>query len=210
MKKLLLLALSALMVNSCAYLQTHKNVEESLGGCSYQGYELQEPLSLLHVGHDWYLVADSVRLKKTYPAVYDTIFFTDKNEPVFEKMHHAKANAGRVMHRISHGTATVLQRADGYASLTALKDELTMTPGEWIPAPHGQGVAIRAMVACEPNATRLIVKEDSRAPQELSTGVHIVSGLDRVFVDFPGTLFYNASIPLMAPFVFFHEFLQEE
>lgn len=208
MKKLLLLAVSALFLNSCAYVQTHKNVEESF--YTYQGYRLCEPLSLLQRGNDWYLVAEPVALQKSYPAIYDSVFFKDKNEPVFE-MAGQGTESQPMMHRISHGTATVLQRADGYASLTTLCDELKMTPGEWIKAPlNHRGVPVRATLSRENETADIIVEEDSRTAQGSQIAERILSAADRVVVDIPGTVMYNVAIPFMAPFVFFREFLQED
>ena len=40
--------------------------------------------------------------------------------------------------------------------------------------------------------------------------MQILSTLDEVIIDWPGTILYNLAIPVMAPFVFFHEFLDEK
>lgn len=196
---------SASLLNSCAYMQTHKNMEESF--CSYQGYELATPLKLVQQGGTWYLAAHPVELKKHYPAVYDAILFTENNQP--EMSINSRSDTW-YLHRISGGTAMVLQRADGYASMTTLCDEIRQEGGAWIPMQKGASVyPIKASLDhAEAAQERLVVQEDSRKPQTLSTGIQVLSWANRILVDYPGTVLYNVAIPFMTPVQFFREFLQ--
>lgn len=196
----------ALLFSSCAYMQTNKNVEESY--VEYKGYELEKPLCLTQRAGQWYLVAEAQTLQKKYPAVYDSIFFTGKNDPHFEVK--AKQNE-RWMHPISAGTATVLQRHDGYADWATLCDELKQTPGAWVPVPAGQGrTLVTAMVDDKTSDNRLVVDEQSKTPTEIPISGKLLAGLDKYCIDYPGTLLYNAAIPVMAPFMFFRDFLSAE
>ena len=196
----------ALLFSSCAYMQTHKSVEEMF--YSYKGYELEKPLWLAHQGGQWYLVAEAQTLQKKYPAVYDSIFFTGKNDPSF----HVKESTGTLwMHPISAGTATVLQRPDGYADWATLCDELKQTPGAWVPVPAGQGrTLVTATIDEKTSSTRTMVDEQSKEPSQTSITGTVLSRLDKYCIDYPGTVIYNAAIPFMAPFIFFHDFFSAE
>lgn len=204
--------LSLLSLSSCAYMQTHKCLEENF--CRYSGYELESPLYLTMYKGQPYLVAEKTALHKSYPIVHDTIFFTDNNEPVYEKM--PNGTPVRVMHRISAGTATVLQRGDGYADWETLCDELRSTPGDWVPLPAGQGrLPVLAMIDTKPcrageQHCRTIVEKADEENRRLPVGVRVLSAVDRCLIDWPGTVLYNVSIPVMAPFVFFRDFLSGE
>ncbi len=200
------LAVCSLTLSSCAYMQTHKNVRER--GCYYEGQLLpppsQETLSLYRKGGEWYLAARKAQFHLKYPVVYDSVFRTDGNEPRHEILQGSEQ--GIVYHPISAGTAAVLQRADGYAELETLAEELRTTPGEWTSSlPGAVSYPVRAQIVGERAVTLL----GKRHPEQTPLSNRILSQIDRVLIDFPGTIAYNVSIPFMAPFVFFREFSKD-
>lgn len=188
-------------------MQTHKNVKEM--GSYYEGQQFlppsQQTLSLYRRGDQWYIAAQAARFRLKYPAIYDSIFCTHDNAPRHQLIEGSQA--GVVYHPLSAGTAAVLQRADGYADLDTLAEEIRMTPGEWTHTlPGAQRYPVRAQIHGE-QAVSLLGK---RRPEEIPLSRRILSNIDFVCVDIPGTLIYNVAIPVMAPFVFFHEFLKND
>lgn len=201
------LVVCSLTLSSCAYMQTHKNVRER--GCYYEGQLLpppsQEALSLYRKGGEWYLAARRAQFRLKYPVVYDSVFRTDGNEPRHEILQGSEQ--GIVYHPISAGTAAVLQRPDGYAELETLAEELRTTPGEWISSlPGAVSYPVRAQIV----GGHAVTLPGKRYPSQIPLSNRILSQVDRVLIDFPGTLVYNVSIPFMAPFVFFREFSKED
>lgn len=192
----------AVFLSSCAYMQTHKNIEEN--SREHIGYQLNSGIQLYRAGGDYYLAVEQQRLRMHYPAIYDSIFLIRNNEPEFIKLGDEQT---RVYRRISTGTATVLQREDGYAELNVLSDELRSSNTDWLTSlPAGaRPCSIKADISGK-EATWL----QPGSGTEVSAGIRTLSTLDEVFVDWPGTVLYNLAIPVMAPFVFFHEFLNEK
>lgn len=192
----------AVFLSSCAYMQTHKNIEET--GREHTGYQLNSEMQLYRAGGDYYLAVEQQRLRMHYPAIYDSIFLIQNNEPEFIQIGNDQT---RVYHKISAGTATVLQREDGYAELSVLSDELRNNDTGWLKTlPAGaQSCSIKADIA----GTATTWAEPGSGT-EVSTSMQILSTLDEVIIDWPGTILYNLAIPVMAPFVFFHEFLDEK
>lgn len=191
---------------SCAYVQTHKNVEEFF--TTYEGAQIGQEVSLYQSGSSWYLAADSCVLSKRYPAVFDSILLDEHNEPTF---HVEQKTGSRLYYPISAGTATVLQRNDGYASLSILRDEmLRHAEGVKTTLPKGARaypVLARLAEGEEPNAG---IAAGKKVPEELSPGVRLLSKAEEVLVDWPATVGYNCLIPVMAPIVFFKRFMNEE
>lgn len=188
-------------------MQTHKNVKQM--GSYYEGQQIlppsQQPLFLYRRGKEWYIAAHAARFRLKYPVIYDSVFRTRDNAPYHELIEGS--SSGVVYHPLSAGTAAVLQRADGYADLETLAEEIRMTPGEWVDAlPGAQAYPVRAQIRGE-KAVSLLGK---RHPAEVPLSRSLLSRLDFVCVDIPGTLAYNVAIPVMAPFVFFHEFLKND
>ena len=109
--------------------------------------------------------------------------------------------------QISSGTATVLQRTDGYAELNILCDELQNSSAPWIESlPTGaQSCSIKAEIVGSS-----ITWPERNSATEAPLAIRALSTIDQVLVDWPGTILYNIAIPIMAPFVFFHEFLYEQ
>lgn len=194
--------LASLHLSSCAYMQTHKNIEEAAR--RYQGYELTPELELYKTGGKYYLATSRHEMQKHYPVIHDTIFLDSNNNPTWEK---TGSQHEKVYLPISSGTATVLQRKDGYASLQVLSDEIQnnqVTALAQLPA-----TAQRCTVNAEITGDTIIWPADSNTP-EAPLSLKILSTVDRVCIDWPGTLAYNIAIPVMAPFVFFHQFLNED
>ncbi len=196
------LVVAMALLSSCAYMQTHKNIEEA--GRQRVGYHLQSPLKLYRAGEQYYLAAEQQQLRMRYPVIHDTIFLTGNNKPVFYSISEQNPT---VYFPISKGTGQVMQLQDGYVELETLKSELSESHAECSSTLPGgaQECSIRALVQGEPTTW-----PDPMAEVQSSTIANVVGTLDQVIIDWPGTVLYNLAIPVMAPFVFFHQFLTEE
>lgn len=195
------LILGCAQLTSCAYMQTHKNIEEAQ--TIRTGYELTSDIELYRAGGRYYVAISKQQLRKKYPVIHDSIFLTGNNDPTWQKV---GAEETTVYHPVSTGTATVLQRQDGYASIEVLADELKNNNDSWVAClPTGAG---KCSVKAEITGTNTIW-EGNEPPQSCSMLTRFVSIVDQVCIDWPGTLAYNVAIPVMAPFVFFHQFLNE-
>ena len=195
------------LCTSCAYMQTHKQVEEM--GCHYHGKLLSnQKCSTWNIykseGH-WYLPAQVVTLQKDYPIVKDTILHTENNEPEYQII-RKDAQDVIMYHRISEGTAHVLMRQDGYADIEDLTEEIKATPGEWKSTLKGAKVyPIRAEIKLPKRIENCIIVGE-RTPRETPIMNNIFSKVDFLVIDVPGTVLYNLAIPIMAPIKFFSEF----
>lgn len=209
MKKLLFLVPLLLSLSSCAYVQTHKNVEERF--VQRAGDELASPLQLAKVGATWYLCAApcDAGLVLQHPVIHDEVFFNENNEPVLKAKEPGRGRGVFSAWPISEGTATVLMRADGYATLEMLAHEMKSHSGERLEKlpKHAVRYPIRAEIVGTENA---ICLPSSPAQQNMAWYEKALVQSDRVFVDWPLTLGYNCAIPFMAPVVFFYRFLNEE
>lgn len=204
----LILTCAAFLTPSCAYMQSNKNVRESF--CHYEGYKIESPLAVYSGQGKWYLEADKVMLKKEYPLIYDRILLDYDNDPVFKEMTNVPHGTQKCYHEISSGTAKVLMRNDGYATLEALVDEMKTSGKTW---QYGYDLKlkkypVRAMIVVKKD--KVVMVPGKMIPHELPTSASVLGGITKVVVDGPGTLVYNVAIPFMAPFVFFHEFLNAE
>lgn len=209
MKKLLLLVPLLLSLSSCAYVQTHKNVEERF--MQRAGDELASPLQLAKVGGTWYLCAEpsEAGLVLQHPVIHDEVFFNEGNEPVLKAKVPGQGRGLFSAWPISEGTATVLMRADGYATLDMLSDEMKRHSSgrlERLPK-HAVRYPIRAEIV---GTEKSIYLPSSPAQHKMEWYEKALVQSDRVFVDWPLTLGYNCAIPFMAPVVFFYRFLNEE
>lgn len=183
-------------------MQTHKNIEE--GYRQRMGYQLTPELELYQAGSKYYLAAEKHAYCKEYPAIYDSIFLKGDNEPTLIQLGQEPT---KVYHCISNGTAQVLQLKDGYADLTVLSDELKSNSGEWITSLPANSRRCQTKAEITGTATSWLSEEE---PAPVPVGIKALSIIDQVIIDWPGTILYNTAIPIMAPFVFFHEFLNEE
>ncbi len=199
-RHLLPLALLPLLP-SCAYMQTHKNVEEL--GRTYQGYQLEKPRQLYRSGHTWYVAATPTEFRLTYPSVHDKVL-RDSNAPQMTPLQPASTTPA--YHSLSPHTATVLLRADGYADQESLAGEISRSSDPWLTSLPGASThTVQAHIAGAP--TTPITYDPT--PAELPFRYRFLSGLDLVFIDAPGTLAYNIAVPFFLPFVFFYDFLNE-
>ena len=192
----------SVFLSSCAYMQTHKNIEECFR--QHTGYQFKPDFQLMKAGSRYYVSINRMSLRKTYPIIHDSIFLKDRNAALLEQVADTSTT---VYKEISTGTATVLQQNNGYADLGVLKDELSSFDTPWLESkPAG---AVVCTIKAEIVGQSVTWTEENKLP-ELPAGVKALSALDQVLIDWPGTVLYNAAIPIMAPFVFFHEFLTEE
>ena len=206
MKKMLQMGMLSLgmLLSSCAYVQTHKNVEEL--GSYYEGQVLSKgAMELYSSGGQWYLSAKKARFKMSYPTVHDSVFRRNDYAPTFSLIDNA--NHETIYHRISPIAASVLMQPNGYFSLSALAEEISRTPGEWLTElPGAQRHAILADIAGNDHH----YTETNRVPEKKDLAIQALGKLDFIVVDVPLTVAYNVAIPLMAPFVFFYEFLSKD
>lgn len=191
------------VVSSCAYMQTHKNVEEV--GSYYAGHLLrQQDMQLYRAGEKWYLAAYPAKFRLKYPVVYDSVFRRKNSAPHFQLINYEQQLH---FHEISPSAAKVLMRPDGYFRMDALVDNIKKNSGEWIS--HLPAGASRLPVHAELSGHQSQSIEEKRVPSKKTLLGLTLGKIDFIIVDVPGTLAYNVAIPFMAPFVFFYEFSTE-
>lgn len=204
---MLLLAAAALIVlDSCAYMQTHKNVGEF--GTFYHGYILNS--NDLRVYHDsnnqrWYINAHEAQFKLKYPIIYDSVFRRSGEHPSFIPV---RINPSFVYHPISEATAHVLMRNDGFAQLHVLAEQINRSDtSSWASSPRiTESYSVAATIDGE--TTYQIPSRRISTHRHLTN--KILKSIDFIIVDIPGTLAYNVAIPFAAPFVFFYEFYHDD
>ncbi len=201
MTRLALTLLLVALLPSCAYMQTHKNVKEL--GRNYPGYKLDKPQQLYRSGNTWYVQATPAEYRLQHDVVHDNVF-RKTNEPIMVLLDESSESPA--YHAISPHTAAVLLREDGYADSATLARELMESSQPWLNTlPHASSHAVKAEINGE--ASVAITRDPH--PAELPFRYRLLSGLDFLFVDVPGTAAYNVAVPVIAPFVFFHEFLSD-
>lgn len=190
-----------MLCSSCAYIQTHKNVEEM--GSYYTGHLLaREQIELVKSRGQWYIGAEAARFRLKYPMLHDSVFRKLGNYPSFEKI---SWKGQTEYHPISSYVAGVLQNPTGYFDMQGLAQEIAKTPGTWGKSlPDKQRYSIQAELPSKP-----FQMEEHRVPEKKKPLALLLGKLDFIVIDIPGTLLYNTAIPLMAPFVFFYEFYHE-
>lgn len=194
-----------LLSTSCAYLQTHKNVEET--GAYYQGYLLEK--NKLYVYHNaandtWYVNAHRAKFRLHYPSVHDSVFRRKDDTPYFQVMSIAN---DIVYHPIRKSTAHVLTSPDGYMYLSVLAEDIQRGESAWKDSISTTSVhPVKAELPGEPT----FQMPGTRVPFKKSLYARILGKADFIVVDIPGTLVYNIAIPIMVPFVFFHEFTSSD
>lgn len=192
---------ASLALSSCAYLQTHKNVEE--WGSYYEGEHFStDATALFKYEGRWYISAQKAHFKLKHPIIYDSVFQKFDKEPTLVLSQLMTDHL--IYHPISDSAAQILQRRDGFFQLRALADEVLRTPGDWVDALPG---ALRVPVLAEIGDGKTFDMQRKRVPENTPTLSYIAGKLDFIIVDIPGTVAYNVAIPLMAPFVFFYEFI---
>ena len=194
----------AALLDSCAYMQTHKNVEEV--GSYYEGHLLKQgEMPLYKVGEAWYLGAYPARFKLRYPLIHDSVFQRQESKPYFRLK---SRGSNMEYHLISSHMAEVLQRPDGYFQMQSLAECIKKEPGGWMNAlPTG---AHRHAVHAELSGYSSQWIEEYRVPSKKTPTGLVLGKLDFLAIDVPGTLAYNVAIPVIAPFVFFYDFLTND
>lgn len=209
MKKLFFLLPLWVGLSSCAYVQTHKNVQESF--VQRQGDRLAAPLRLGRADGAWYICTTVCAggVTKQYPTVHDEILFDGNNEAQLQPGRATMDQPHTAAWPISSGTATVLMREDGYATLETLSDEMLRNrAGRLDVLPRGMRFyPVKAQIAGAEKATYLLRAADTEP--ELTFTQEALVQTDRVLVDWPLTAAYNCAIPFMAPVLFFREFLND-
>lgn len=194
---------ASVLMSSCAYVQTHKNIEEQ--STYYEGKVLStDTIRLYHRGGKWYISAEMAHFRLSYPAVHDDVFRKGMNDPSFKLIERYPQT---MYHAISAQAAEILQRRDGYFKLNALADEIKRTSGPWLEElPGAQQRSILAEIA----GTHKYYIKQRRIPDEPPMADKVLGKIGFVIIDIPATVAYNIAIPFMAPFVFFYEFAQEQ
>lgn len=192
-----------MLMTSCAYVQTHKNVEEI--GAYYEGELLSTATSSLYKkGESWYISAQKAKFKLVYPTIHDSVFRRSDYDPRYELIENSSTT---VYHSISQSAAEVLMNPKGYYELNALAEEITRSPGTWESSlDHAEQHAIQANIGGQSSFSM----KNQRVPAKKSLFTKAIGTADFVVVDIPLSVAYNVAIPVMAPFVFFYEFLCEE
>ncbi len=192
---------TAVLTPSCAYMQTHKNVKEM--GRRYPGYQLQKPTQLYRARGQWFVAATPAEYRLSHDVVHDNVF-RKSNEPQMKLVELTQQ--APAYHAISEDTATVLLRSDGYADNAIIAREIEQMNAPWLPSlPQASVHQVKAQVVGEEQAAVTYAP----SPAKPAWTYQLLSGLDFMVVDVPGTVVYNTAVPFIAPFVFFHEFLSE-
>ncbi len=198
----MILTLAAMSISSCAYMQTHRQIESK--SLIYNGFCLKKPEYVYQHDGKWYLKAEELLLRENYPLIHDSVLLKDNNK----KAPVVVSTKGEIYISISSGTAKVLQMKEGYATLSTLRDE--MARGQHLRSSGGiTAYPVRAHIDAAPQASEYHCYTEQN-PQKPGIGTRALSTASLILVDAPGTLVYNAAIPLMAPFFFFYEFITED
>lgn len=199
------LVLFSCLFPSCAYLQTHKNIKEI--GAEYDGYILEKPTSIYRQGDQWYISAQQCKMQKEYPILHDNIMFTQQNQqPRYVEL-HSSSGKKTVYVPLSEDTAYVLRQSNGYFTKDVLLQEIRSNADRiQEKLPRKSSHAVLAEIQGE---QRELALDATRSPKTPGAGLSALSWIDRVVIDWPGTLVYNVCIPFMAPFFFFSDFLSD-
>ncbi len=190
------------LLPSCAYMQTHKNVRE--WGRSYHGHKLEKPTRLYRSGNSWYIAATPATYGLSHDVLHDNVFYKT-NEPTMKLREEQTGTTA--YHRLSASTATILLRSDGYADTETLARELAQSPEPWLDSlPHATTRPVVAELAGPDSAA----VTGSPSPAQVPLSYKLLGNLDFVLIDVPGTVAYNVAVPVIVPFVFFYQFLNED
>jgi len=188
-------------------MQTHKNVAEI--DAHYVGAELRaDNMQLYSRAGEWYVAAPKVLLERHYPIIHDTVYLNRDNDPT-ESVAETNNDGSQLYMPISAGTAKVLQHQNGYAELPSLvKESYSSGKAATVSLPGARSHAVRAHIETKKGDVAYYVSR--RIPEQPSLSIRVLSQVDKYTVDVIGTLAYNVSLPLMAPFRFFSEFITED
>ena len=201
----LVTVMALVVLPSCAYVQSHKNVGEL--GAYYHGYILDG--KEMRVFYDethrqWYINARDASFKLHYPLVYDSVLRHGEKKPTYRLV---RANPSFVYHPVHESTAQVLMRNDGFIQLKVLAEEIARHDiDSWVNSAHfSASYPVLAFI----EGDHSYPLPTYRSPIRSSPLVKAVKNLDFVMIDVPATLIYNVAIPFAAPFVFFYEFYRD-
>lgn len=201
-----LFALSSTL-NSCAYTQFNKQIQEK--ATVYNGFSVELPLSLYSSQGNWYVKARKIQVQKIKPFIHDTIMLKEGNTEALGTPQPLTHYTEYQYIKISEGTAAVLRRTDGYATLETLCDEMKANYGQAV-AELPESMQHRVYAQIKTGQGHIAyVAADGTPLRKPGIGTQVLSKVALVCVDVPGTLIYNVSMPIMAPFYFFADFLSD-
>lgn len=196
-------------ISSCAYTQFNKQIVEK--ATVYNGFAVELPLSLYSCQGNWYVKVRKLEVQKIKPFVHDSIMLKDSSKEALGTLKPFSYYTEYQYIRISEGTAAVLQRADGYATLETLCDELKSNYAEGSLAELTDSMQHRVYAQIKTEQGNIAyVAPDGQPIRKPGAGIKVLSKAALVCVDVPGTVIYNVCMPVMAPFIFFHDFLSDE
>lgn len=195
-------------ISSCAYTQLNKQVLEK--ATVYNGFAVELPLSLYSSQGNWYVKVRKLDVQKIKPFIHDNIVLKNGDKESIGTLKPFSHYTEYQYIRVSDGTASVLQRSDGYATLETLCDELKDSYAQGCISEladsmqhrvHAQIKSDKGSIAC--------VAANGQPVQRPGVGTQILSKLALV-VDAPCTVAYNVAMPLITPVIFFSEFLTDD
>lgn len=200
---------AVLLFPQCALVQTSRQVANT--GTVYEGYNLGTVDAIWQKGGQYFVRCDSCRFTLHYPWVHDTVLLTDKQTTYTLLPQGGPPRAA--FHAISRDVAYALSQTNGYDMMESLNRDIARQGGGWIPAsqfPVGAAVRtpLRAELANTEAHSEYEVFVAGKASEMWPAFRWALAGLDAVVIDVPGTALYNAAIPLIVPFVAFHESAQ--
>lgn len=196
-------------LNSCAYTQFNKQITEK--ATVYNGFAVELPLSLYSSQGGWFVKVRKLEVQKIKPFVHDSIMLTNTSKEALGTPKPFSYYTEYQYIKISDGTAAVLQRTDGYATLETLCDELKAgyQQGCLSELPDSMQHRVHAQIKTE-QGNIAYVAADGQPIRKPGMGTKVLSKAALVCVDVPGTVIYNVSMPIMAPFIFFHDFITDK
>lgn len=193
-------------LNSCAYTQFNKQITEK--ATVYNGFAVELPLSLYSSQGGWYVKVRKLEIQKIKPFVHDSIMLTDTSKEAIGTPKPFSHYTEYQYIKISDGTAAVLQRTDGYATLETLCDELKAGYAQGSVSELSDSMQHRVYAQIKTEQGNVAyVSADGQPIRKPGMGTKVLSKVALVCVDVPGTVIYNVSMPIMAPFIFFKDFL---
>ena len=195
-------------LNSCAYTQFNKQIQEK--ATVYNGFSVELPLSLYSSQGNWYVKARKIQVQKIRPFIHDTVMLKDSYKEALGTPKPLNYYTEYQYIKISEGTAAVLRRADGYATLETLCDEMKANYGQTVTElPESMQHRVYAQIKTG-QGNIAYVAANGTPIQKPGIGVQVLSKVALVCVDVPGTVIYNVSMPIMAPFLFFADFVSDD
>lgn len=202
------LAFIPLSVSSCAYTQLNKQIEEK--ATVYNGFAVELPLSLYSSQGRWYVKVRKIDVQRMRPFVHDSVMLKTGGNVTYGTVKPLSYYTEYQYISISDGTAAVLQRADGYATLETLCDEIKSNYAGAVPElPESMQHRVYADIKTE-QGNIIYVAAGGKPIRQAGIGIKALSKLALVCVDIPGTVAYNAAMPVIAPFLFFHDFITDD